>query len=57
MEDILEEIVGSILDEYDADDPFIQREFDDSIIMDGLTPLEKRAKFSTMISAGKNTKP
>ncbi|HUM82503.1 MAG TPA: hemolysin family protein [Lachnospiraceae bacterium] len=41
MEDILEEIVGSILDEYDADDPFIQREFDDSIIMDGLTPLEK----------------
>ena len=41
MEDILEEIVGNILDEYDTDDHFIQRSFDDSIIMDGMTPLER----------------
>lgn len=41
MEDILEEIVGNILDEYDTEDHFIQHEFDDSIVMDGLTPLER----------------
>jgi len=41
MEDILEEIVGNILDEYDDMDEFIQPLFDDSILMDGLTPLEQ----------------
>ena len=39
MEDILEEIVGNIQDEYDAETPYIQKEFDDSVVMDGLTPL------------------
>ncbi len=41
MEDILEEIVGNILDEYDDSDDFIQPQFDDSMLMDGLTPLEQ----------------
>lgn len=43
MEDILEEIVGNILDEYDEDDNFIQHQYDNSIIMEGLTPLEQVA--------------
>lgn len=41
MEDILEEIVGNILDEYDDDESFIVHQFDDSILMDGLTPLRQ----------------
>lgn len=41
MEDILEEIVGNILDEYDEEENFIQIQTDDSIIMEGLTPLEQ----------------
>ena len=41
MEDILEEIVGNILDEYDEDDNFIQTQHDNTLIMDGLTPLEQ----------------
>jgi putative hemolysin len=41
MEDILEEIVGSILDEYDDDEQYIQHSFDNSIVMDGLTPLDR----------------
>lgn len=41
MEDILEEIVGNILDEYDDSDDFIQPQYDDSVLMDGLTPLER----------------
>ena len=40
MEDILEEIVGNIQDEYDDEEEFIVHQFDDSILMDGLTPLE-----------------
>ena len=40
MEDILEEIVGNILDEYDESEEFIQPQFDESILMEGLTPLE-----------------
>lgn len=40
MEDILEEIVGNILDEYDVSEEFIQPQFDESILMDGLTPLD-----------------
>ena len=41
MEDILEEIVGNILDEYDDDESFIVHQGDDSILMDGLTPLKQ----------------
>ena len=40
LEDILEEIVGNILDEYDESEEFIQPQFDESILMDGLTPLD-----------------
>lgn len=40
MEDILEEIVGNILDEYDEDEEFISKRDDGSFIFDGLTPLE-----------------
>lgn len=40
MEDILEEIVGNILDEYDESEEFIQQQLDQSILMDGLTPLD-----------------
>lgn len=41
MEDILEEIVGNIFDEYDEDEARIIREDDGSWIMDGMTPLEE----------------
>lgn len=41
MEDILEEIVGNILDEYDEEEQFIHVQTDDSLIMDGFTPLEQ----------------
>lgn len=44
MEDIVEEIVGNILDEYDADETLIQHTFDDSIVMDGMTPLWRAAE-------------
>lgn len=40
MEDILEEIVGNILDEYDVDEQYIVRGEGDSLIMSGMTPLE-----------------
>lgn len=39
MEDILEEIVGNILDEYDEDETFIQEKGEDCYEIDGLTPL------------------
>lgn len=39
MEDILEEIVGNILDEYDVDENFITQTGPDTYIMKGLTPL------------------
>jgi putative hemolysin len=42
MEDILEEIVGNIMDEYDEDEAHIaETENDDEYIMDGLTRLEE----------------
>ena len=41
MEDILEEIVGNILDEYDEDECFILRQEDGSFRMDGMTPLQE----------------
>ena len=40
MEDILEEIVGNILDEYDEDECFIVSQEDGSFRMDGMTPLQ-----------------
>lgn len=41
MEDILEEIVGNIFDEYDEEELFITEEIDGSYQMEGLTPLEE----------------
>lgn len=40
MEDILEEIVGDILDEYDEEEQFISKQPDGSYIVDGQTLLE-----------------
>ena len=40
MEDILEEIVGNIMDEYDEEEKFITAMEDGSFLMSGLTPLE-----------------
>lgn len=40
MEDILEEIVGDILDEYDEDEVTIRTQKDNSLIIDGLASLE-----------------
>ncbi len=40
MEDILEEIVGNILDEYDVDEQFIICGENGSLLMNGMTPLE-----------------
>lgn len=40
MEDILEEIVGNIMDEYDEEEDFISVREDGSYIMSGLTPLD-----------------
>lgn len=40
MEDILEEIVGNIEDEHDEEELLIERMFDGSFIMSGMTPLE-----------------
>lgn len=39
MEDILEEIVGNILDEYDVDEEFIVQS-GDGLLMSGMTPLD-----------------
>lgn len=41
MEDILEEIVGNILDEHDEDDSMIHAQVDGSYLVDGLTDLEE----------------
>ena len=40
MEDILEEIVGNILDEYDEEEEMIHAQLDGSYLVDGLTELE-----------------
>lgn len=40
MEDILEEIVGNILDEHDEDEGQITIKEDNSYVVDGMTPLE-----------------
>ncbi|MDO4679618.1 MAG: hemolysin family protein [Eubacteriales bacterium] len=44
MEDILEEIVGDILDEYDEDEVTIRTQTDNSLIIDGLAYLEDVAE-------------
>lgn len=44
MEDILEEIVGNILDEYDMDEEFIAKSEDGTYVMSGMTPLDDAAK-------------
>ncbi|MBO6015613.1 MAG: HlyC/CorC family transporter [Lachnospiraceae bacterium] len=41
MEDILEEIVGNILDEYDQDEILFEQKGQDQYEIDGLTPLEE----------------
>lgn len=41
MEDILEEIVGNILDEYDVEADYIEERADDIYEIEGLTPLEE----------------
>ena len=41
MEDILEEIVGNIFDEYDVEETFIKPKGDDSYEIDGLTRLDE----------------
>lgn len=41
MEDILEEIVGKIQDEYDEEDRFIVKTGKDCFVADGMTPLEE----------------
>lgn len=41
MEDILEEIVGNIMDEYDEDKEYIEDKGNDEYVMEGKTPLEE----------------
>jgi putative hemolysin len=41
MEDILEEIVGNIMDEYDVDEEYIVPSDDGSYVISGMTPLEE----------------
>lgn len=41
MEDILEEIVGNILDEYDEDREYIEDKGNDEYVIEGNTPLEE----------------
>ena len=41
MEDILEEIVGNIMDEYDEDTEYIEEKGNDEYIIEGMTPLEE----------------
>ncbi len=42
MEDILEEIVGNILDEYDAEEEYITS-VEDGFVLNGMAPLEETA--------------
>lgn len=41
MEDILEEIVGNILDEYDVESEYIEEKGNDEYVIEGMTPLEE----------------
>lgn len=40
MEDIIEEIVGNILDEYDDEEEVVEYAGDDTYVVDGLTAIE-----------------
>lgn len=41
MEDILEEIVGNIMDEYDVEEDYIEEKGQDEYLIEGKTPLEE----------------
>ncbi len=41
MEDILEEIVGSIQDEYDEDEEYIEEKSENEYVIEGMTPLKE----------------
>ena len=41
LEDLLEEIVGNILDEHDEEDTYIEKKPDGTFVMNGMTPLEE----------------
>ncbi len=41
MEDILEEIVGNIMDEYDVESEYIEEKGNDEYVIEGKTPLEE----------------
>ena len=41
LEDILEEIVGNLLDEYEEEENLIEQKAEDTYLMSGLTPLEE----------------
>ncbi len=41
MEDILEEIVGNIMDEYDVESEHIEEKGNDEYVIEGMTPLEE----------------
>lgn len=45
MEDILEEIVGNIMDEYDEDKEYIEEKSKDEYVIAGNTPLEEAEEF------------
>lgn len=49
LEDILEEIVGNILDEYDEEETMIQKEEDGSLIAFGLMELEKLEEYISIV--------
>lgn len=48
MEDILEEIVGNIFDEFDQDEEYIILQKDGSYLLDGMTPLEELEKIFSL---------
>ena len=44
MEDILEEIVGNIMDEYDEEEGHIEEKSENEYVIEGLTPLKERSE-------------
>jgi putative hemolysin len=45
MEDILEEIVGNILDEYDEDVAYVEQKGQDEYVVEGMTPLRELEEY------------
>jgi putative hemolysin len=45
MEDILEEIVGNILDEYDEDVEYVEQKGKDEYVVEGMTPLRELEEY------------